>query len=318
MKEDLFKYFTTDNISGKKCTEKWLFKNNYKLYNMIINWCNENNLEKIEFKRKVYHYINDTTEIPLCIVCKDSVKYKRLKDGYQSYCSQKCQYLCEISKDNWLKSWKNNNSNNEHIVNRNKTILEKYGDSNSYKKIINNKKVENSLKKYGVEYVMQTELYKENRKKSLNEKYGSDTYNNPNKTRETRINNGTQINDEIINSFIEYKKCANNITLTIYRNNKKYINPNNLKRGIKSYHLDHKYSIKQGFLNNLPIEIITHPCNLHLIEHKENLKKQDNCWITKEELLYNIILYENEIIFKQNHLKDKYSNIKELAKLLLQ
>ena len=45
MRDDLFNYFTTDNISGKKCTEKWLSKNNIDLYNQIIDWCNLNSLE---------------------------------------------------------------------------------------------------------------------------------------------------------------------------------------------------------------------------------------------------------------------------------
>ena len=36
MDYELFEYFTTDNISGKKCNAKWLSKNNSDLYNSII------------------------------------------------------------------------------------------------------------------------------------------------------------------------------------------------------------------------------------------------------------------------------------------
>jgi len=39
----------------------------------------------------------------------------------------------------------------------------------------------------------------------------------------------------------------------MYRNNKTLINPNNLKRGIKYYHIDHKFSLKQAYLMGLPI-----------------------------------------------------------------
>ena len=63
--KELFKYFTTDNISGKKCTEKWLSKNNNKLFKNIINWCDSTTkLQDLEFKRKVYHYVNKIKIIP--------------------------------------------------------------------------------------------------------------------------------------------------------------------------------------------------------------------------------------------------------------
>jgi hypothetical protein len=71
----------------------------------------------------------------------------------------------------------------------------KYG---SLESIINIQKkvVESCTKIYGVEYITQTDSYKEKEKKPLKEKYGSETYNNPNKTK--TINNGTQIDDDDI------------------------------------------------------------------------------------------------------------------------
>jgi hypothetical protein len=200
---NLFEYFTTDNISGKKCTEKWLSKNNLELFNQIIDWCDRNSLKDLEFKRKVFHYVTDSTEIPVCLNCSREVKYRRLRDGYQPYCSSLCQNSCSIAKDNWLQSWKKGNSNNEHIVSRNKTVLEKYGNIEEYNKHIQNSIKETCLEKYGVEYATQTDFYKEKRKETLLEKYGSEKYNNSDKTRNTRIKNGTQINDEIIDGFID-------------------------------------------------------------------------------------------------------------------
>ncbi len=316
MKEDLFNYFITDNKSGKKCTESWLSKNNFELCNKIINWCDINNLSNLEFKRKVYHYVSNCIEIPVCLNCQKEVKYKRFIDGYQKYCSSFCQNNCKIAKGKWLESWKNGNSNNEHIINRNKTILEKYGNFEEYKSYLQKSVKKTCLEKYGVEYVTQTNFYKEKRKEVLLEKYGDDKFNNPDKTRTTRIKNGTQINDEVIEGFSDYKKVVMNRTITIYRNNKIIINPKNLKRSKKEYHIDHLFSIKQGFLQNIPIEIITHPCNLQMIYYKDNLKKQDECWITKDELLNNIISYDKNIEFKHEYLKESYSNIIEIAKSL--
>ena len=81
MNQELFEYFTTDNISGKKCTEKWLSKNNTLLYQSIIDWCSTIEiLNNIEFKQKVYHYISNIEEIPTCLNCKGVVKYFRIRD----------------------------------------------------------------------------------------------------------------------------------------------------------------------------------------------------------------------------------------------
>jgi hypothetical protein len=317
MKKDIFIYFTTDNISGKKCTEKWLSKNNLELFNQIIDCCDRNSLKDLEFKRKVFHYVTDSAEIPVCLNCSKEVKYRSLNLGYQPYCSSLCQNSCSIAKDNWLQSWKKGNSNNEHIISRNKTVLEKYSNLEEYNRHIQNSIKETCLEKYGVEYATQTDFYKEKRKKTLKDKYGSETYNNPNKTKETRISNGTQINDDFIKNFLSYKKIATNRTMTMYRNNIQFINPNNLKRGIKSYHLDHKFSLKQGYLLGLPIEVITHPANLEMIHYKDNLIKQDNCSITIQSLLDNILKFEDDLYFTNNELMEKYKYIKEVSKQLL-
>jgi len=103
--------------------------------------------------RKEHNFITDCNKIPVCLNCDKDVKYKRLRDGYQSYCSIICQNSCSIAKNNWLKSWKDN-SNNEHIINRNKTILEKYGNLEEYNKHIQKSIKNNCIEKYVVEYVM--------------------------------------------------------------------------------------------------------------------------------------------------------------------
>lgn len=314
MNTELFEYFTTDNISGKKCTEKWLRKNNEILFNDIINWCdNFEILKGIEFKRKVYHYINKIIDIPSCKSCNGEVKYARIKDGYRSYCSDKCVKSSEEYYEKWLKSV----SVKMEIAQekRKKTLESKYGEF--YNDIIQNNRKNSMKKKYGVSNSFQILEIKKKRKDVLLEKYNDENFNNPDKTRKTRIKNGTQINDEIIDGFIDYKKIVMNKTLTIYRNNQKLINPQNLKRSKKDYHLDHLFSIKQGFLQNIPIEIISHPCNLQMIYYKDNLKKQDECWISKDDLLNNIISYDENIEFKHKYLRESYSNIKDIAKNLL-
>lgn len=307
MDYELFEYFTTDNISGKKCNAKWLSKNNSDLYNSIINWCDYyNELREIEFKRKVYHFLHKLTIIPMCEKCSGSVNYRRLRDGYNKFCSDKCVKSSETYKEKWKKTWLNNNRNGEFIEKRNKTILEKYESIEEYKNIVDNNKKKTVNEKYGVDYIFESDEFKKNRKKVLLNKYGDENWNNKEKTKRTRISNGTQIGDIYENDFSKYKKLVINRTLTIYRNNEKLINPYKLKRSHNKYHIDHKYSIKMGFLNNIPLEIITHPFNLHMMWWFDNISKQDRCLVTKFELLDGIINYEKDVIVKHSSFSYKY------------
>ena len=64
--------------------------------------------------------------------------------------------------------------------------------------------------------------------------------------------------------------------------------PNIELRGKKhGYSLDHIYSKKQGFIDNVDPEIIGHWSNLRIILESENNSKQAKCDITLEQLLYN-------------------------------
>lgn len=81
----------------------------------------------------------------------------------------------------------------------------------------------------------------------------------------------------------DYIYIARLESLLNYKQNKILINPNNLTRG-KYYHLDHKYSIYDGFNNNVSIENISHPCNLQIITAEQNLKKHAKSCIKLYEL----------------------------------
>ena len=61
------------------------------------------------------------------------------------------------------------------------------------------------------------------------------------------------------------------------------INPNGLERGIEC-HLDHIYSQKAGFDNNVPPEVVGHWTNLRLLPAKENNGKGARCDKTIEKL----------------------------------
>jgi len=81
-----------------------------------------------------------------------------------------------------------------------------------------------------------------------------------------------------------YKRIIANQTNRIYRKYKDIINPNDLIRGRSQYHLDHKFSIFEGFKNNIPPYIISHYTNLEMLSEHDNISKRIKCSITMDEL----------------------------------
>lgn len=62
-----------------------------------------------------------------------------------------------------------------------------------------------------------------------------------------------------------------------------------------NYHLDHRFSKKQGFKQNILPQIIGSIYNLEYLPASENIKKQDKCSITVDELAENYFKgYKNE------------------------
>ena len=60
-------------------------------------------------------------------------------------------------------------------------------------------------------------------------------------------------------------------------------------RNQDEYHCDNKYSIYQGFKDNVPIEVIGNIVNLEIINSRVNMSKNIKCSINLEDLyeLYN-------------------------------
>lgn len=63
--------------------------------------------------------------------------------------------------------------------------------------------------------------------------------------------------------------------------------PNSKKRN-KEWHLDHKYSIYNGFKNGIPVEVISHYKNLEIVHRSINESKSINNSIHLSELLHHI------------------------------
>lgn len=80
-----------------------------------------------------------------------------------------------------------------------------------------------------------------------------------------------------------YRDICRTLTDRTYTEYKDQIDPLRLRSD--EWHLDHKFSIMQGFLNGVDPEIIASPHNLEIVSRTENCSKHSNCSITLEQLM---------------------------------
>ncbi len=91
-----------------------------------------------------------------------------------------------------------------------------------------------------------------------------------------------------LSDIINYKSKVWSYTNKIYKEYYHLINPDNIKRD-RDNHLDHKYSISEGFRYNIPVYIISSYHNLEIIRGFDNIRKGSSCSITKEELIKKVL-----------------------------
>lgn len=108
-----------------------------------------------------------------------------------------------------------------------------------------------------------------------------------NKIRETNERSGLWIPKDQLPKFEQYKREVLKYT---YKNDITLLE-NYQHRGLAgtdgAYHLDHKYSIKQGFIDGILPSIIGSISNLEFITWEENVSKQHKCSILIGELIDN-------------------------------
>lgn len=94
----------------------------------------------------------------------------------------------------------------------------------------------------------------------------------------TKIEQNSISDPKLKNKFDIYRDNVRKLSNDNYQKFYYDINPNNLSRG-KDYHLDHKFSILDGFLSDKLPEEIAHPSNLQIISAKENRSKGSKSYI---------------------------------------
>jgi len=94
----------------------------------------------------------------------------------------------------------------------------------------------------------------------------------------TKIERNLISDPKLKDEFDIYRENVRKLSNDNYQKFYYDINPNNLPRG-NDYHLDHKFSILDGFLSNKLPEEIAHPSNLQIISAKENQSKGSKSYI---------------------------------------
>jgi hypothetical protein len=198
--------------------------------------------------------------------------------------------------------------NKEHIAKIIDTNIKKYGHACSLKNPTQQAKRKATLmERYGVEQPTLDANIRAKAAKSIKQAYIDDItyadriiqtrkeiYGNEyesivNKTRNTQIENGRWVATEKRSAWNIYKFKVKQLTSKVYKTNKDLINPANLPIGICKYQVDHVYSIRHGFENNIPYQIIANIHNLRMLWHVDNKSKHIRSDYTIQELAAKII-----------------------------
>ena len=101
---------------------------------------------------------------------------------------------------------------------------------------------------------------------------------------ETKIQKGIIRNPADISEYEKYRVEVWRISNQQYQAYYYQINPTNIRRGLKN-HLDHKYSIQQGWQNKIPATVIGGWKNLQILSSKINQQKSNKCSVLLEDIL---------------------------------
>jgi hypothetical protein len=126
-----------------------------------------------------------------------------------------------------------------------------------------NKRTDTCRRRYGVTNPMQSESIKE-------------------KHKSTRIKNGNQVSDCDLSKYKIYFRECWRLSNATYNEHKHTIDPQTLRSN--KFHLDHKFSIYEGFKHNVPAALIGSEKNLQILDAKTNQQKHTKSSISLDTL----------------------------------
>ncbi len=226
---------------------------------------------------------------PICKICGSDTRYHRSLKNYSEFCSSKCQV-----------------SDQEKVAKRKSTLMERYGVDHNFKLIPKELNIERGKRLYkqgkewlasqGVSNAMDlpgvrakhqestsSKEYIEQRFKTIDERYGSYSTLQDIKNQKMKVGRYREYD---MDDLLKYRSAVYSYTrLNDLASLEGWEKRGRLDLKPDAYHLEHKYSVLQGFKNNISPSIIGSRYNLEMVCGRQNIKKSDDCSITIGELL---------------------------------
>lgn len=185
--------------SPNRMREVYFEKYHKDVYDLIIEFTR--GVSDIPFKFKVWHWVNDISDYPICECGNRVTRHISWKDGYRKWCSAKCSANSTEKKLRTASTLTEKygvshySKTNEYKDKVRKTSIEKWGvDNYSKTEDYKTKSKKTYQRKYGVDSFTKTDLYKIKSKKTCLEKYGVDSYT---KTEECKL----KIKESLLNQL---------------------------------------------------------------------------------------------------------------------
>ena len=295
-------------------TKRDLYKEYISLNNMEKAIFND---ETLFFKAAVEYNIIDKEKINLsdrCVICGSKTKFISFTQGFNLTCCEKecvnklTEIVClkkygvkngsqsEEAREKIRNVWKNKSKKDieERTEKIKRTCLEKYGVEFASSSVFVREKVKQTcLEKYGVNNVFELDEIKEKIKETNLQRYG---FENPSqsdliktKKLKTGKENGYFYNYEQKRDFEIYRSRVDALSNEQFHKHFYEIPFSNLRD--RDFHLDHIFSVKEGFDLCIPPIYIAHFSNLRVIPAKINVSKGIKSDKTKNQLFEDFELY---------------------------
>lgn len=230
-----------------------------------------------------YCVIHNIKEKPKCEICGNECRFSLTKNVYAKGCN--INHIMILENHKWEQE-----SKDKMIQSIKQTRVTKLKENPNYFKDIG-KKVSESVSKLTKE---EKEIIHEKRTITNISKYGTANVSQNEdiklKKKETNILNGRWLSDKEKSFAQLYYERVWRFTR---KQNLESLN-NITKRGRvdlneNAHHLDHKFSIKEGFKYNLLPYYIGHINNLEMLPARENCSKGSKCSVSSDSLIGSIL-----------------------------
>lgn len=278
------KYYKTKTCS-KECQKQQRIKTNKEKYG--------ENYEKVTEKKHANNMKKYGVENPSKLDwVKDKKKATCFKNFGVEHPMQSKTVRAKSVETCLVKYGADNVSKNYSIIDKIQTIKNTVNEEGLTPNQIGSlKRRIQDFNKYGCWFV-QTDDFREKYLEICLSRYGVENFTQIKGYREYLINKGVIKSDEEYTKFELYSKKVRNITEITFRKYSNYI-CSNIERSYEC-HLDHIYSIYDGFKNNIDEVIIGSLINLQLLPSHINLSKNKKSWMSTEQLLDLYNCYINE------------------------